>query len=279
MAIKKEPSGRRSIQVEVEVPGTPEEVWRAIGTGAGISSWFVPSKMEERLGGELICSFAPGMDSRAKITAWQPPHHMAAESRDYGPNTPTMATEWYVEAKSGGTCIVRVVHSLFADTDEWDNQLTGTESGWPAFFAILKIVLTHYRDMPVHGIQEPSFTSGSGEAAWSTMAAALGLTGAAVGEERNGTPNVPPVAGTVAYVKHNEIIVHLEQPCAGVGMFYAMPCGGPIWAGVNFYLFGEGAAEIAERDRPLWRAWMDANFPAVSAGGDAAAATTTAGAD
>jgi len=279
MAVKKEPNGRRSIQVEVEVPGTPEEVWRAIGTGAGISSWFVPSKMEERLGGELVCSFAPGMDSRAKITAWQPPHHMAAESRDHGPNTPTMATEWYVEAKSGGTCIVRVVHSLFAETDDWDNQLTGLESGWPAFFTILKIVLTDYRDMPVHAIHESSFTSGSGEAAWSTVAAALGLKGAIVGEDRSGTAGVPPVSGRVAYVKHNEIIVHLEQPAPGVGMFYAMPCGGPVWAGVNFYLFGKGAAEAVERDRPLWRAWMDANFPATPAANDSPAATTTAGAD
>jgi uncharacterized protein YndB with AHSA1/START domain len=279
MAVKKEPNGRRSIQVEVEVPGTPEEVWRAIGTGVGISSWFVPSKMEERLGGELVCSFAPGMDSRAKITAWQPPHHMAAESRDYGPNTPTMATEWYVEAKSGGTCIVRVVHSLFAETDDWDNQLTGLESGWPAFFTILKIVLTDYRDMPVHAIHESSFTSGSGEAAWSTVAAALGLKGAIVGEDRSGTSGVPPVSGRVAYVKHNEIIVHLEQPAPGVGMFYAMPCGGPVWAGVNFYLFGKGAAEAVERDRPLWRAWIDANFPATSAANDSPAATTTAGAD
>ena len=177
MAVKKEPNGRRSIQVEVEVPGTPEEVWRAIGTGAGISSWFVPSEMEERLGGELVCSFAPGMDSRAKITTWQPPHRMAAESRDYGPHSPTMATEWYVEAKSGGTCIVRVVHSLFAETDDWDNQLTGLESGWPAFFAILKIVLAHYRDLPVHAIHESSFTSGSGETAWSTVSTALGLRG------------------------------------------------------------------------------------------------------
>ena len=279
MAVKKEPNGRRSIQVEVEVPGTPEEVWRAIGTGAGISSWFVPSKMEERLGGELVCSFAPGMDSRAKITTWQPPHHMAAASRDYGPDSPTMATEWYVEAKSGGTCIVRVIHSLFAETDDWDNQLTGLESGWPAFFAILRIVLTHYRDMPVHAIHESSFTSGSGEAAWSTVAAALGLKGALVGEDRSGTAGVPTVSGTVAYVKHNEIIVHLEQPAPGVGMFYAMPCGGPVWAGVNFYLFGKGAAEAVERDRPLWRAWMDANFPAASAANDSPAAATTAGAD
>ena len=42
MSVKKEASGRRSVQVEIEVPGTPEEVWQAIATGPGISSWFVP---------------------------------------------------------------------------------------------------------------------------------------------------------------------------------------------------------------------------------------------
>ena len=48
MSVKKEDSGRRSIQVEVEVPGSPEEVWQAIATGPGISSWFVPTEFEER---------------------------------------------------------------------------------------------------------------------------------------------------------------------------------------------------------------------------------------
>jgi len=38
MRVKKDASGRREVQVEVEVPGTPEEVWRAIATGPGISS-------------------------------------------------------------------------------------------------------------------------------------------------------------------------------------------------------------------------------------------------
>ena len=50
MSVKKEASGRRSIQVEVEVPGTPEEVWQAIATGPGISSWFVPAEFEMRDG-------------------------------------------------------------------------------------------------------------------------------------------------------------------------------------------------------------------------------------
>jgi uncharacterized protein YndB with AHSA1/START domain len=50
MSVKKEASGRRSVQVEVEVPGTAEEVWQAIATGPGISSWFVPGEFEERDG-------------------------------------------------------------------------------------------------------------------------------------------------------------------------------------------------------------------------------------
>jgi len=53
MSVKKEASGRRSVQVEVEVPGTPEEVWQAIATGPGISSWFVPAEFEERDGKPL----------------------------------------------------------------------------------------------------------------------------------------------------------------------------------------------------------------------------------
>jgi hypothetical protein len=45
----------------------------------------------------------------------------------------------------GGTCIVRVVHSLFASSDDWDNQLEGWEGGWPSFFRILRLYLMHFR--------------------------------------------------------------------------------------------------------------------------------------
>lgn len=88
MSVKKEQSGRRSVQVEVEVPGTPEEVWRAIATGPGILSWFVPTRSEERQGGEQVCTFGPGMDSTSKIREWQPPKRFAAESDMGGPGSP-----------------------------------------------------------------------------------------------------------------------------------------------------------------------------------------------
>src|SRR5881409_3913244 len=107
MSVKKEPSGRRSIQVEVEVPGSPEEVWQAIATGPGISSWFVPTEFEESDGRPVAVkmNFGPGMESRAAMTAWDPPRRFAAESSGWG-GSPPMATEWSVEARAGGVCLV-----------------------------------------------------------------------------------------------------------------------------------------------------------------------------
>ena len=72
MSVKKEASGRRSIEVEVEVPGTPEEVWQAIATGPGISSWFVPAEFEERDGkpAKIESAGSPAATARSRSRAW-----------------------------------------------------------------------------------------------------------------------------------------------------------------------------------------------------------------
>ena len=69
MSVKKEVSGRRSIQVEIEVPGTPEEVWQAIATGPGIPAWFVPAEFEEEEGKPVAVTldFGPAMDSHSRL--------------------------------------------------------------------------------------------------------------------------------------------------------------------------------------------------------------------
>src|SRR3954464_13689885 len=102
MSVKKEASGRRSIQVEVEVPGTPEEVWQAIATGPGISAWFVPTTFEERDGKPVAVTstFGPGMEPRAAGTAGDPPRMFAAQGEPWG-GSPPIATEWHVEARTG----------------------------------------------------------------------------------------------------------------------------------------------------------------------------------
>ncbi len=130
MPVKKDASGRRSVEVETEVPGTPEEVWQAIATGPGISAWFVPAKLEEREGGAIALDFGPGMESQAVIKAWDPPRRFVAENEGgMGPGSPTVADEWTVEAKSGGTCRVRIVHSWFAASSR---STSLTSEGSPA---------------------------------------------------------------------------------------------------------------------------------------------------
>ena len=111
MSVNKEASGRRSIQVEVEVPGTPEEVWQAIASGPGVSSWFVPTEFELSDGQPVAVrmNFGPGMAVRSPVTAWDPPRMFAAQGEGWG-GSPPIATEWSVEARAGGVCLVRVVN-------------------------------------------------------------------------------------------------------------------------------------------------------------------------
>ena len=178
MPLKRDASGRRSVQVEVEVPGTPEEVWQAIATGPGVSSWFVPTEVEERDGKPVAVrsNFGPGMESLATVTEWDPPRRFAAKSGDLGPNAPPVATEWIVEARAGGTCVVRVVHSLFASSDDWDNQLESIESGWPAFFRILRLYLTHFRGQRCSTFQLMGVAPEPLSKAWDALTGALGAS-------------------------------------------------------------------------------------------------------
>ena len=103
----------RSIELEVEVVGTPEEVWRAIATGPGISSWYVPHEVEEREGGAATASFGPGpeMQVAGRVAAWDPPRRVVFDGGDAGEG---LAFEWLVEAREGGSCVVRLVNSGFA---------------------------------------------------------------------------------------------------------------------------------------------------------------------
>src|SRR6266516_1497560 len=109
MPVKKDASGRHSVEVETEVPGTPEEVWEAIATGPGISAWFVPTEIAE---GKITQHHGPGIDWTSEITASEPPRRIAYGS-DYQASERVsarrLATEFLVETRSGGTCVVRVV--------------------------------------------------------------------------------------------------------------------------------------------------------------------------
>ena len=266
MSVKKEASGRRSVQIEVEVPGTPEEVWQAIATGPGISSWFVPAEFEERDGKPIAMklNFGPGMESRSVVTAWDPPRMYAKESDGWMPGSPPIANEWSVEARGGGICIVRIVHSLFASTDDWDDQLEATKSGWPAFLATLRIYLTHFRGQRTTLMRVMAPAAGTDAEAWVTLTAALGVRGLSVGQRWTAPAGVPALSGVAEYVTQStyDALLRLDKPGPGVAALgaFSFP-GGQSMVAVNFYLYGDQAAETVARETPLWQAWIQERFP------------------
>jgi uncharacterized protein YndB with AHSA1/START domain len=266
MPVQKDSSGRRFIAVETEVPGTPEEVWQAIATGPGLTAWFVPSKVEEKKKGSIVMDFGPGMESKSEIQEWDPPRRFTAENKDgMGPGSPAMATEWTIEVKAGGTCRVRVVHSWFASTDDWDHQFEGVEKGWPSFFHILKSYLARFRGQPCTQVQLMAFATEPKEKAWTELAQPLGLADAKAGQPVKPSGDAPRIAAVVESVgpkAYPELMLRLEQPAPGIVHLFAMPMGGQVCVSVRFYLYGDGAPAVAAREEPVWRAWLDRLFPA-----------------
>lgn len=259
MSVRVDPSGRRSVEVETEVPGTVEEVWRAIATGPGVSSWFVPTRFEERDGKptEVVCDFGPGMESRATVTEWDPPRRFTAEAQ-WSPDAPPIATEWIVEARGGGVCSVRVVHSLFASDDAWDDQLVGTESGWPAYFHVLRLYLGHFRGERCEIVQQVGMFPGTAADAWTALTASLGLSDAATGEHRTAPDGAPDLSGVVErIVDGQQILVRIDRPGPGVAQVYACEMGGAVPVGVQLYLYGEEAPAVATEVAPAWSAWLE----------------------
>ncbi len=267
MTVKKDPSGRRSVELEFELPGTPEQVWQAIATGPGISSWFVQTEVEEREGGAIAFHLGPGMDSSGVVTAWQPPYRFAYEERDWDPKAPALGTELVVEARSGGTCKVRLVHSLFTSQDDWDDQLESMETGWPPYFEVLRHYLTYHAGMPSASVRVDGHHPGSDTEAWDVLLQALGLSGAAAGEWRNMSVNgAPLLTGTLQRInrteRHYELMIRLEKPSTGIGLIGTYKWAAQVHVAICLFFYGDDAAAVAEREAPLWKAWVERVFPA-----------------
>ncbi len=266
MSVKKEANGRRSVQVEFEAPGTPEEVWQALATGPGISAWFVPTEVEERDGKAVAVTyhFGPGMDIRSKVTAYDRPHLFAQEGDGMTPGAPPIATEWSIEARAGGICIVRFVHSLFASTDDWDNQLESAAGGWAGFLNILRIYLKHFSGQRSAIMQVTTPIASTEAEAWETLTAALGVKGVRVGQRWKTPAGVSPLSGVVELATENpyDALLRLDKPGPGIAALGAVtyPSGDRVVA-MNLYMYGDQAAATVGRETPRWQAWFQKRFP------------------
>lgn len=134
-----------------EVAATPEQVWDAIATADGISAWMVPTRLDPQVGGEV--SFDLGeFRSTGVVTdytpnrrfAYEEPWPMTEAMRDWVAteaghevtdddlsSASPIATEFLIEAASGGSCVIRVVSSAYGSGADWENEFFAEMvAGW-----------------------------------------------------------------------------------------------------------------------------------------------------
>jgi len=264
MSVKKEASGRPFIQVEVEVPGTPEEVWQAIATGPGISSWFVPAEFEEQDGKPVAVklNFGPGMEPRSAVTAWDSAPMFATEADGWIPGRRPSRTSG-PSKRAGEASASSALCKAFRQHGRLGQPAEGAKSGLASFLSILRIYLTHFRGQrsAIMKWMVPVAGNGSG---------GLGIADRGIGSERlerraalhgaRGCPGVPRRGG----VRHPESVrrpTAARQAGPGVAALGAVNFGGQSMVALNFYLYGDQATGTVAHETPLWQAWFQQRFP------------------
>lgn len=248
------------LEFDVEVPGTPEQVWQAVATARGLNAWYLPTEIEEHEGGALHFTIGEDMGSRGRVTRWDPPHRLAFEEDwaalmgvEPGTLSP-LTSEFLVEARSGGTCVVRVTSSGFGTGADWEQEWwDGLAPGWLPFFDNLRLYLTHFAGQEATRMEVNAQHTGDADAVWSALRGALGLGAEGATVQSRG------VAGTVERLGERQALVRLTAPVPGLLSVFTYGEGdGTASASVQAYLFSADAPEWVRREEPAWREWLRA---------------------
>jgi uncharacterized protein YndB with AHSA1/START domain len=247
-------------EFEVEVPGSAEQVWDAVATANGISSWMMETELDEREGGRVVFHMGPDDSSEGTVTGWEPPHRIVYEEPSWAalagqdPTSVTpLVTEFLVEASSGGTCVVKVVSSAFGQGAEWEQEFFDQMGkGWAPMFEHLRLYLTHFPGQQVTRLEAAVDVRGTPESAAGSVRRALGVE--APGE----TVEVIGAKGEVERVADDSVLLRLTDPVAGLLACFSYGTGedtARLW--VAGYLFSDTAAAYVEREQPKWQAWLE----------------------
>ncbi|GAA4967078.1 SRPBCC domain-containing protein [Pseudonocardia tropica] len=137
------------IRREIALPAGPDEVWRAIATREGQAGWFM--------------TFEDAPDDSPGDVVEDPPRRL--EQR-FG----TQAIEYLVEATSGGSTVLRFVHSGIREEDWGDEWETMTGLGWDLYLFTLAEYLRHFPGRPAVYAE---IDAPPGRSVWPNVLAAL----------------------------------------------------------------------------------------------------------
>ncbi len=155
------------VRREVDLPGTPEQVWEAVSTEGGLASWLFP---------ETVAPEA--------IKTWDPPHRLVV--RTGGEGGWFNALEYTIEGREGGATL-RYVHSGIFDDEGWDDQYDAVSQHTGFYLHTLGQYLAHFAPRTATYVGDGPGGLSAPEASmrpdgFDRLKAALGLAGVSEGE-------------------------------------------------------------------------------------------------
>jgi hypothetical protein len=219
------------IRREVELPATPEEVWEAVATGPGTASWLFPEE--------------PGPNSTVEAD-----HPRRFAVRTEGEGGYFNAIEFVIEAREGGTAVLRYVHSGIFDDEGWDNQYDAVNQHTDFYLHTLGQYLEHFAPKTATyvgggpgGIMGPEASMTPD--AFETLKRALGAS------SEGDSVSVPNGGGegVVDYANGNFLGVRTGD--ALYRFFGRNAFGGPV--GMSIHHFGDVDADAATN---AWAEWL-----------------------
>ena len=141
----------RSHETVVDIDAPADAVWKALTEGEEITRWFASeARSTPGVGGSIWVRWWEGMEMEQGIEISDPPRHLRLSTPSGKAAPAKLATDFHVEAKSGGTCRVRIVASGFGADASWDGLYHGTRKGWRLFGLTLKHYLEQQQGKPRH---------------------------------------------------------------------------------------------------------------------------------
>jgi uncharacterized protein YndB with AHSA1/START domain len=235
--------GEFEIRREVELPASAEQVWAAVATGEGTASWMFPTAEGTPSGvGEVWAGHT--------VNAFDRPHHFAVRADI--PDGTFNALEYVIEARDGGTAVLRYVHSGIL-TDDWDNQYDAATLHTNFYLHTLGQYLQYFAGRTVTYIAAEGPAASVTTGGFDVLRRALGLTSSSgVGDRvRLALPGLDALDGVVDYATPHFLGVRTAD---GLYRFFGRNAFGmPV--GLSHHLF---AAEVDKDKTELaWRSWLE----------------------
>ncbi|MBM2616092.1 SRPBCC domain-containing protein [Actinoplanes sp. LDG1-06] len=190
------------VGIETTVPADPEQVWEAITTSAGVSSWYIGRTQVD--GSMVRTAFGEIEFPPSTVTAAEPPGHFAYRT-ETAPDGRFQAFEFLVEGRDRSATVLRVATSGFLPGDDWADEYEAMSHGLELFYATLIEYLGHFAGRSGSSVTAFGPPIGDWSAAWEKLTSALGLSASPKPGDTTGD------GGEVFHVSPHTLAFHTEE--------------------------------------------------------------------